>query len=459
MPEILLLIIIYPLLFILYFIMKHSIHNEPNLCFGVTIPEELLHDTRIQDLEEIYYKKLLQTTIICSIFSTLLIITPSPSISITILYLWMFGTIVLFFLPYAQANIALKHLKVEEFIKANAIEKATLNQKNIQPIKQKYIRATHVILLIVTFAPILYSILNLDECHKFYSLLTVLVTVGSLNLLILWFSIETKRQKVLMLSSNPQVNDELAILKKRLSSSNWLILALMNTIYLYLVLLFFLRILDNFLWFLLLTYLYFAVVIYILLKCLQMIHKIQSQKLNNMEGSEAALEDDKFWIWGIFYHNPKEKKLFVKSRFTNGFTLNYAKLSARCINTSFLLLWYSGLVLCIWSVFMEYTPIKLSLNENKIIASQLREEYTFDLDSINSIHLLEESPIQLITDDFLYFVKGTYEVEDYGFCTFFMVPTNTYFIHIKTDTGGYLLSSYKDEETLNFYDQLLNTLY
>ena len=458
MPKLLLLIIIYPMLFILYFIMKHAIYNNQNHYFGVTLSEELLQDSRLPNLKYQYDKKLFRTTILCGLFSSMIFIPSSPSISVTLLYLWIFLTIVATCFPYAQANIALKEMKIQKNRKSDALGTSKKNQKTLKLDKAKYNLAIYCILLIATILPLLYVMIHLGETRNSYNMRIVLIALNSLNLLILWFSIATNRRKVVTLSSNSQLNIELDIMKKRLWRNCWIILAFMNTAYTYVVFLFFQQLLTHYGFFLLLTYLYLAVGIYLLVKCPQSIHKLQVQKLQQKDGKEDLLDEDDLWVWGMFYHNTKDKKLFIQSRFHSLFTINHAKFSGRILNLGFIFLWFCGLCLCIWSIFMEYTPLQLSLEENQIIATQLREEYTIDLDEIESIELLEDLPFQLVNNEFNSVSKGKFKADPYGSYTLFIVPTNTYFIHIKVDNGGYLLSTSSDEDTVLFYDQLLNAL-
>lgn len=456
MPKLLLLIIIYPMLFILYFIMKHTIHHPQNLYFGVTLSDELLQDYRLPKITNQYYKRLLRTTILSGLFSSLIFLPSSSSISVTLLYLWIFLTIVAICFPYAQANIALKEMKLQINNKLASLKTSKKNQKTLNLGKGNI--PVYCILLIVTFLPLLYVLLHLGETRNSYNIRIVLIALNLINLLILWFSIATARQHVVMLSNKPQLNMELDIMKKRLWQNTWLILALMNTVYTYIVFLFFQQLLTHYLLFLLLTYLYLAVGIYLLVKCPQSIHKLQVQKLQQNAGAEALLDEDDLWVWGMFYHNTKDKKLFIKSRFHSLYAINHAKFSGRILNLGFIFLWFCGLCLCIWSIFIEYTPLQLSLDHNQIVVTQLREEYTIDLDEIKSIELLEDLPFQLVHNEFNSVCKGKFKVAPYDSYTLFLDPTNTYFIYINTDHGGYLLSTSNDEDTVLFYDQLLNTI-
>lgn len=458
MPKLLLLIIIYPMLFILYFIMKHTIHHSHNLYFGVTLSDEFLKDSQLPKIMNQYDRSLLRTTVLSGLCSSLIFIPSSSSISVTLLYLWIFFSIIAICFPYAQANIALKQMKLQRNNKLDNLKTSQLNEDTLKSNKVKYNIPVYCILVIATLLPLLYVMLYLGETKNSSTIRIVLLSLNVINLLILWFSIATARQKVVILSNNLQINLDLDTMKKRLCRNSWLILSFMTTAYTYIVFLFFQQLLTHYILFLLLTYLYLAVGNYILVKCPQIIHKLQLQKLQQNDGTDALLDEDGSWVWGMFYHNTKDKNLFIKSRFHSLFAINHAKFFGRILSLGFIFLLFAGLCLCIWSIFMEYTPLQLSLEHNRIVATQLREEYTIGIDEIQTIELLENLPFQLVNTEFDSVSKGKFHVEPYDSYTLFIVPTNTYFIHINTVHGGYLLSTSNDEDTVLFYDQLLNTI-
>lgn len=312
------------------------------------------------------------------------------------------------------------------------------------------------ILLLLTFWPFYYIVKYYNEIHRNGSILTLMICFGTINLTAIYLSIYHLKRDTPLLSLNHDINRSLERMSKCYWVSCCLAIAIMNTIFSVITFFYLRMLLKHYLYFLLATYVYVLIVFYLLKKCPQILHRKQNAVLT--PECLPYSEEDHCWVWGMLYCNPFRSKVFVKSRFTSGYTINHAHPVGHLLSILRNLLWISGLFLCIWSIFLEVTPLTLTLDSEtrQIVGTQLRDEFEISIDSIDSIKLIEEIPVYLVTNSLPSVTKGEYNIPQYGMFTVFIQPQNTYFIYLTANDKQYLISSYDDESTLKFYDLILN---
>ena len=108
MLNIIFFITMYPVLFLLYFIIRSKYKYQDRRLFSVSMKDEWIEDTKVQAIIASFKKQMNLYLVIMMItpFSTLL--TEHFSIQLTIWMLWLLVLIFLFYLPFVIANIKLK---------------------------------------------------------------------------------------------------------------------------------------------------------------------------------------------------------------------------------------------------------------------------------------------------------------------------------------------------------------
>lgn len=82
--QIIFFITMYPMLFILYFVMRGVGDAKNGYSFGLRMKAEWMKDTKVQEIVQQYRKELLQTTLIFAVIPLVTFLIPYFSISFTI---------------------------------------------------------------------------------------------------------------------------------------------------------------------------------------------------------------------------------------------------------------------------------------------------------------------------------------------------------------------------------------
>lgn len=167
-------------------------------------------------------------------------------------------------------------------------------------------------------------------------------------------------------------------------------------------------------------------------------------------------DDDDNWMWGLIYNNPKDKHFMVEKRVGVGTTVNVATVGGKAfvvfIGASLLCV----PLLCIYLFFTEFTPIHLRIENNQLVATQVKEEHVIYLHSIQEAELVTELPKMSRNHgtSLSNLMKGSYKVKDVGHCEVFLNPQNTVFIRLEAYGETYYLGGFDDEETRAIYEEL-----
>ena len=456
MPELILLIIIYPLLYISYIIMKYTISDGNNRYFGVRLSEKLIQHERTHEIIENYKKSLRKTLIFCGIISLIILSCNSPAISIMLLYFWIFFTIVFTRLPYATANTALKEFKVLMNLQPEKAQKYITIRNEINNTKTKHNTLLFVLLVIASVIPFIYIFIFYPEFREEYCAIWYFHSTIVINLIILCMANKSSKNKVSIQSNDMNLNIWMNNYRKKAWNRCWIILMLLSVFYSYITSFFYYAIYPNFLNHLIFTILYVAMINVVVVWTIYDVYLTCTKKIVSKK-PDLTSDGDSHLVWGMFYNNPSDSKVFKKMANLT-FTLNYGHRIGRIINVSGIIMTFVGFSLCLWSIFIEHTPLRLRVEDHQIIATHLYEEHTIDIRDITHIELLEEPPSNYVINQFYSSSKGTIQDKSQGKATFFMVPTNSYFVAITTDDSLYFLSTTRDQRTLEFYDSLLNEI-
>lgn len=185
---------------------------------------------------------------------------------------------------------------------------------------------------------------------------------------------------------------------------------------------------------------------------------LKKERQYQKEDVGNIVDDDAYWIYGMFYYNKNDKHKMVDKRYGIGTTMNMATKCGKGLGIFSGLAILSVPVICIWLIFLEITPINLNIDNEKITATQLNTDYVIELDNIVDIKLIlelpHESKVNGTNTDNL--EKGTFKVKDYGKCELFLNPKNSEFIVITTDDTTYIFTDKDDVGTMEIYQEMLS---
>ena len=267
------------------------------------------------------------------------------------------------------------------------------------------------------------------------------------------------RQSTQVVSMDSGVNINYARAKKNLWKNLWMACAWLNTAYLAGILLSFdkaLCLTELFMW-ISAGYILFTIVLLIWV----IRRKGRLDAAYFTESGTVETDDDDCWIWGIFYCNPADKHAYVEKRVGIGTTMNFGTQKGRIAGVLLGLLGGISIlslpVICVWVSLLEFVPIKLAVEDDRLIARQISVDYNLPAGLIQEIALLEELPrLERVSGTSMDTLKkGNYRVAKEGRCQVFLNPQNSIFIRLKVGETVYYLSGYDDAQTLAIYEELM----
>lgn len=170
-------------------------------------------------------------------------------------------------------------------------------------------------------------------------------------------------------------------------------------------------------------------------------------------------DDDDSWVLGMFYYNPKDKRLNVEKRVGVGGTINLAHPMGKVLGGLAALCLLGSVLSVVWICMLESTPIRLYTEEGRIVCHQLRDEYVIEYGDILAVSFGENvRELRMIkvngvgTDQLL---KGIFTVDFEHDCRVFLAPAAGNYIRIQTLEHTYYVSGATAEETQEAYEALL----
>ncbi len=156
--------------------------------------------------------------------------------------------------------------------------------------------------------------------------------------------------------------------------------------------------------------------------------------------TELVADDDAYWIAGMLYYNPKDKRLNVEKRIGVGATVNLAHPAGKIVGVFLIGALLEVILLLLWIALLESTPITLFVKDEKLICHQLRDEYVIPLEEMESIEygedITEHSVIRTAGVGMETLLKGKFSVDGVRGCKLFLNPREKEYIRIVTKSDG-----------------------
>ena len=460
--NIMMLIMMYPMMMIVCFVMYTSMKPKNGMAFGCTISLERMKDESIKEIERQWSKEMKRNIVITALLPLTAFFIPYVSIQITIWTMWCFVLIALLEYPFIKANARVKEVKrgmgwynpkkPEEYVELKAAGE---------------VRRVKVSTFLIPFAVsmlavgIVYGLLimqkvaanNVEYVKSFGVIIFVLAL---LNLMFMSVALWMDKQKTEVISSQSDVNINYARAKKNIWKNFWLISSWITTVYVWacaLALIIPWRFELVVLWG---SIVYSIAVMTFLLPLVKKIREVDAHYANERDIMEDG-DDDHYWICGMFYNNPKDRHTMVTARNGMGTSMNMATTAGKVWLAVGLITILSMPALCGWLMFEEFTPISLSIKEDEVQALHLKLEYELPIEELEHVELVEELPklTKSVGSALDNVVKGKYIVRGTGErCRMFLNPQNEVFIKAVYEDMVYYLGGRTDEETLEVYHAL-----
>ncbi len=465
---------IYPVFVIMYVILRKNAKPQKGRYFSVTFKSEWLEEEetkkKLEEVNKAYCRELLWAFVISMVVPSVCFIIPYVSIQCAIWCVWIFVAIVIFYIPFCKANARLRKYKGEKGWDVQVDREIHVELKSLGQVRCVSLTQFVVPFLITFLTGIsgivyrtsgkvwVYSPANEMCFYVFYITFLLSIVLFAVCAIVM----DKKNTDVISKDSDVNLNYTRAkknIWKKFWQQTAWVTacMQVLTAIVLWYG--------ESFISFVLWgTIIYSLVVVGICVLLAKKLFKIDKSYEDKRE-HDLLVDDDRYWIGGIFYYNPNDKRSMVETRIGMGTTTNMARPLGWILD----LIGVASILLCIgmcaWIILEEFTPISLNIGtmmdenfvpvDECITAEHIKTEYEILASDITEIIYLNELPKMSKTNgsamDHMY--KGKFFVsEEERKCNVFLNPQNTIFLKIKTDDAIYYMSGIDDEQTQLVYD-------
>ena len=396
------------------------------------------------------------------VISVLLLFVPDLNLKMILWSVFVIIGLFVIMIPYALGNSELKKFKNNRGIISDKTLYADLKNAGAIHVLNKTLLIVSALVGVAVFLLALLSDLNVIK----FAFLQNSVLNGAFvyttlsgsflftNALLVFIAIMVDNSRNEVVSENSDINANYNRSKKKLFANvAYAMIWADNVIALLTIILCILSKAEITMWicFLAYTLFIFAAII---------VYARKKYKLDERYQSEAVsmnVDVDDYWILGMFYYNPKDKRLNVDKRVGIGYTVNIAHPVGKMVAAFGILSIIGTFIVLIWIGMMGYTPINVYENEDVIVCHHLWDEYKIKESDITEIYYGDIHELQItrmVGTGMNNVLKGTFKVNDDVGCKMFLNPNAGCYIKIVTPDTTYYISDNTFDETYYLFMQI-----
>lgn len=450
--QIIFFVAMYPVLFLMYFILRSAGEFKNGYCFAVGMKKEWMEQQEVVEIQKWYRQQMKRLLIVLALIPFATWVLPGVAIPLTVWMLWMVAVCILPMIPVVRANGRLKRWKRAQGFSTSVFSETYTEMKNAGAVRR--------VKLLPFLIPMLLSGAVAAGSLVYFGRLDLLaygVVVVSFSLITalcygvaLWMD----RQKTQVISSDSDVNVNYTRAKKSLWKNTWLGMAWTNTVYTAVTAVVFVidrSTVGTLVW---ATLACTAAQVGLLLLHMKKSDRIDAHYEEKREESYEAAADDDAWIGGVIYYNKKDKRTIVSQRIGIGTATNLATTTGKVLDMIGLVTLLVVIPFCcIWLLLEEYTPLQLAVKDAALVAEHLGVAYELPLADIEKVTLIEELPQlrKLNGNGMENIYEGTFR-DGAERCEVFLNPQNSVFLRIETAEETYYMSAAEDAATVEIYE-------
>lgn len=470
-------IIMISCIFITFITLSSANKPKKNMFMAVTLPYDVLESDFIKEVQK-EYKSMCNKVYLLMLLTAIPCVFPfwifkNTTVYIFYLMLWCMGFAYYGIIPFKLMNRKIKAEKAKNgwFVGEKKVvycDTKTTLLKNSMPISNKYF----LIPILIGIIPLILSIKNFSSENIAF----LIVAILNLGLVILLFYIAKvfNKNKLKTYSTDSEINFILNKTEKQMFSIYFLINAIVESL---IVLVFYLALFE----YIDLKFLNVIVVSTLLLSSIVALGFIYiKKKINDLDeelssknkDSEIIVDDDDYWIDGIYYYNPNDSSKMVSSRFGYSMTYNLATKHGYFMGKKLDKIVLIGTLILILVLMgpseISNSSISFSKDSPNISISSFPYSYELDYKDIESIKLTNE-PIsfKIRTNGMATDTKciGNFKSDKYGKCRVYLYFKNKddnppyIVVKLKNSKFDYLIYNTKDSQsTKEVYTTLKNKI-
>ena len=451
-----------PTFLIMYFMMyPHNWKNKKRI-YGVNNRPEFKteHSAKMIDIIVAAHNK--QATVILIVLlalSTGMLFAPVLNFKMMSYTILIYMGLVLMIIPFAFGNSELKKYKKTLGIVPEKVLYADLkNAGRVHALSRPAIIFANVVGVLIIWVAVLCDLNILPIKLGMFGgtflctgLVSIIVTMSFIMLLIA-FMADNYRNEVI--SENSDINTNYNRAKKR-NFANYIIQItwIDNIIALATIFLFCFADVE------LLSLIHVGVYLIAIMVATALFVKNSIELNKKYVTGEAKLmeDDDDYWLLGMFYYNPNDKRLNVEKRVGVGATINMAHPVGKVISAISGIVILGSILSLIYVGMLGVISIQIRYENDTVICHHMWDEYRIPINEIVSVQcgdLSELKAIRVAGTGMENVAKGNFTVNGENGCKLFLNPQAGRYIKIVTENQTYYISDNTSAETDALYEKL-----
>lgn len=447
----------YPVLPIVAALMANEAKAKKNIVIGCTLPFTAQHDPRVEELCRAYRKWVWRWFFILTAAVLPAFFIGRMSLSLAWLMLWVIAALVPCCVLFARYNGRLRALKAENGWLSpygGTIVAADLGAKP-EELGRPYSRWLFIPPLIISLVPCALAMFSENEGERWGGVILA-GTFALCCLMSIIFYPLVFRQRPDVVDSDSRVNAALTRVRRYNWGKVWMATAWLSA--LLAVAMWIFR--DSAPGFLIPTLVYTVILLYF---CIQAEFAARrAQERFTRESGPDYVDEDEFWLWGLVYCNPNDRRAMINDRTGVGMSMNLARPAGKItmgLCALLLIIFLPGFSL--WFIAMDYTPREARIEDGALYFEHFTEKYEIALDEISGTELLDELPSarRVAGTGLDTLCEGRFDVEGYENVRISLDPGQGCCIVVLTEGGlTRIFNLMTEAETEGFYAELTAAL-
>lgn len=437
-----------------YGVMRSEAKCRKHLVLGVTLPPGGEEDEAVRQITARFRRELAAAFWILTAGILPALLFRSTGAAITYLCFWLIAAIVLPFVPMARGNKRLAAYKKERGWAGQLVKTDRAVDLTAAALPEKKLKDRMFLLpTVLCLVPLVGEWLLHRNGPDLFGIAVLSVSMAATDL-VLWLVCRTAvRKRGDVVNGDWKLNAALSHIRRVYLCRSLLWLAWLTAG------------LSLFLWYaaarenllLIGSLLYCGAIILVALSAEFKVRELQ-RRLTEESAGEDVVDEDRWWLWGMFYYNPNDTNLVVNNRTGINTTCNLAHPVGKGMTIISVLIILLMPFLGFWMMAEENTPVTLTVTESIVVAAHGGPAYELPLEDISSVELLDTLPScrRVMGTGMDTLLKGKFMLGDGRRAEFCLNPQVPPFLLVETKEGGvYLLGGGTAQETREVYAALV----
>ncbi len=348
--KLIMFICVVPAALLMFFIAFPANPSKKKMIFGVRDNPKFHEGDAAEKFKSIAAscrKGALIITILVCVMSIVLLFLPANGMTMIAWILLVYG-LFLIAVPFGKGNVELKNLKKELGITKSGVTFTDLTNTNtVHSLKLPWLILPNAIALITAVVSFLIDlgVIRVDVACEQYALTMMGISFLFIAVILVPIAIMMDNTRNIVISKDSNINANYNRAKKKTWADLMVSMSWANALFLtgYSILLMFV----NSEMVVLAGVLVYTVIIMIIV-AIGAVNQKAIEKRYARDTNLELLDDDDYWVFGMFYNNPNDTRLNVEKRFGYGGTINIAHPAGKIIMAITFLLLVGTLIFVAW---------------------------------------------------------------------------------------------------------------